>query len=122
MQQLIKQHQIREVSVTDINAGWKKMTKTSLLLYMLLKILIMSANLRKTIFIYAYCLTVITAFIKLVVHVPVQLRGYMKKFNTAVCEYGKKVHNAEIYASYLWEHEKPLVSSNALKVLYNNFR
>lgn len=58
---------------------------------------------------------------KLIVNIPASLRGYSKRFIASICEYGKKVRNAEIYVSYLAEHEKPLIMSNALKILYNNF-
>lgn len=58
---------------------------------------------------------------RLVINVPNALRGYTKKFNASVCEYGKKIRHAELFASYLAEHAKPLIASNALKILYNNF-
>lgn len=58
---------------------------------------------------------------RLVVNIPPNLKEYVPKFNDCISEYANQVDNSYLYSSYLQEHEKKVIPSNSLKIIYNNF-
>lgn len=54
----------------------------------------------------------------LVINVLPELKKYMNAFNDRVCEYADIFNKPLLYACYLEEHFKPVITKNALKILY----
>lgn len=54
----------------------------------------------------------------LVINVVSELKKYVQAFNDRICEYADISKKPILYASYLDEHFKPIISKNALKTLY----